>query len=263
MAGHPRPGRCGTARHLRLRPDLWASDVDNLHYWLGDGLSAGRKRLESWFPGLGDRLVAVDVEGTLAYVAREDVDALGDTHPSRAARFLPGHDQWVMGPGTKDTHVTPSTRRDLMTRKANPVIVDGVVCGTWARKGEEITVTWLDERRRPDQAIEREAGRLAGILDRDLRLRLASCRPPPATRCRAGRGGERGLGAPPASPRGCRRGRRRAAAARRSWPALSAAATAPMNASPAPVESTTLHLVSLDDLHAVGIPPPRPLPRRR
>jgi hypothetical protein len=61
-----------------------------------------------------------------------------------------------------------------MTRKANPVIVGGVVSGTWARKGDEITVTWLDERRRPVEAIEREAGRLAGILDRDLRISQAS-----------------------------------------------------------------------------------------
>ena len=123
--------------------------IDNLHYWLGNCLSAGRKRLDSWFEGLGDRLVAVDVEGSVAYVAREDVDALEVTHPSEAVRFLPGHDQWVMGPGTKDAHVTPPTRRDLMTRKANPVIAGGVVCGTWAREGDEITVTWLDERRRP------------------------------------------------------------------------------------------------------------------
>ena len=148
--------------------------LENIQYWLGEGLSAGRKRLGSWFEGLGDRLVAVDVEGTLAYVAREDVDSLEATHPSEAARFLPGHDQWVMGPGTKDAHVTPSTRRDLMTRKANPVVVGGVVCGTWARKGDELTVTWLDARPRPDQAIEREAARLAGILDTDVRLRLAS-----------------------------------------------------------------------------------------
>ena len=147
---------------------------DNLHYWLGNCLSAGRKRIESWFAGLGDRLVAVDVEGTVAYAVREDVDALEVTPPSEAVRLLPGHDQWVMGPGTKDAHVTPSARRDLMTRKANPVIVGGVVCGTWARKGDEITVTWLDERRRPGKAIEREAGRLAAILDRDLRLSLVS-----------------------------------------------------------------------------------------
>lgn len=147
--------------------------LDNLRYWLGNCLSAGRKRLDSWFVGLGDQLVPVDVEGTVAYVAREDVNALGVTQPSDAVRFLPGHDQWVMGPGTKDTHVTPSTRRDLMTRKANPVIAGGVVCGTWARKGDEVTVTWLGEGPRPDDALEREAGRLADLLGRDLHLSLA------------------------------------------------------------------------------------------
>ena len=105
---------------------------------------------------------------------REDVDALEAAQPSEAVRFLPGHDQWVMGPGTKDVHVTPPSRRDLMTRKANPVIVGGVVCGTWARKGDELTVTWLDERRRPGRPSKRETARLAGILGRDLHLTLAS-----------------------------------------------------------------------------------------
>jgi hypothetical protein len=147
---------------------------DNLHYWLGGGLSAGRKRLESWFAELADRLVAVDVEGTEAFVAREDVDELELTTPSDAVRLLPGHDQWVMGPGTKDPHITPPARRDLMTRKANPVIVGGVVCGTWARKGDELTVTWLDGRPRPEKAIDHEAARLAVILDRDLRVNLVS-----------------------------------------------------------------------------------------
>ncbi len=145
---------------------------DHLHYWLGEGLSAGRRRLKAWLSELGDRLVAVDVEGTVAYVAREDVDALEATLPSEAVRFLPGHDQWVIGPGTKDVHVTPSSRRDLMTRKANPVIVGGVVCGTWARSGDELVVAWLDERRPPDAAIEREAGRLADLLGGDLPVRL-------------------------------------------------------------------------------------------
>jgi hypothetical protein len=148
--------------------------IDNLHYWLGSGLSAGRKRLDSWFEGLGDRLVAIDVEGSVAYVAREDVEALEATNPSAAVRFLPGHDQWVMGPGTKEAHVTPSTLRDLVTRKANPVIAGGVVCGTWARKGDEVTVTWLDGRRPPRKEIERETGRLAAILGSELRLNLAS-----------------------------------------------------------------------------------------
>jgi hypothetical protein len=146
--------------------------LDNVHHWLGEGLSAGRKRLDKWFSGLGDRLVAVDVEGTAAYVVRDDLDAVAAAQPSEAVRFLPGHDQWVMGPGTKDVHVTPTSRRELMTRKANPVIVGGVVCGTWARKGDELTVTWLDERQRPDGPIKQEASRLAGILGRDLRVTM-------------------------------------------------------------------------------------------
>jgi hypothetical protein len=147
--------------------------LDRLHHWLGDGLSAGRKRLNSWISGLGDRLVGVDVEGTSAYAVREDVDSLVASLPSEAVRLLPGHDQWVMGPGTKDVHVVPSSRRGPVTRKANLVIVAGVVCGTWAHKGNELTVTWLDERRPPQHAIELEAARLAGILGRDLRMKLA------------------------------------------------------------------------------------------
>lgn len=146
--------------------------LDHLHYWLVDGLSAGRRRLESWFAALSGSLVAVDVEGTVAFVVRDDVEALTATTPSDAVRFLPGHDQWVIGPGTKDTRVTPPDRRDLMTRKANPVIVGGVVSGTWARRGDELTVTWLDARPRPDEAIEQEAGNLAELLGADLRVRL-------------------------------------------------------------------------------------------
>jgi hypothetical protein len=146
----------------------------HLHYWLGNGLSAGRKRLNRWLSELRDQLVAVDVEGTTAYVVGDDVDSLIAARPSDSVRFLPGHDQWVMGPGTKDVHVTPQSRRDLVTRKANPVVVGGVVCGTWARRGDELTVTWLDERRRPEDDIQQEAARLGGILGRDLRLTLLS-----------------------------------------------------------------------------------------
>lgn len=148
--------------------------LERIHYWLGEGLSAGRKRLNSWIFGLRDRLVEVDVEGTCAYVVREDVDSLIASRPSSTVRFLPGHDQWVMGPGTKDVHVTPPSRRDLVTRKANVVTVGGVVCGTWARKGDELLVVWLDEKQQPQRALEEEAARLSGILDRDLRLRLSS-----------------------------------------------------------------------------------------
>ncbi|WP_344154084.1 winged helix DNA-binding domain-containing protein [Nocardioides koreensis] len=143
---------------------------EHIHYWLGNGLSAGRKRLNGWLSGLRDRLVAVNVEGTTAYVVSDDIDSLEGAQPSSAVRFLPGRDQWVMGSGTKDAHVTPPSLRDPVARKSNLVIVGGVVCGTWTRKDDELTVVWLDERPRPDAAIEQETARLAGILGRDLHL---------------------------------------------------------------------------------------------
>ena len=105
---------------------------------------------------------------------RDDVDALAAARPSDAVRFLPGHDQWVIGPGTKDTRVTPASARDLMTRKANPVVVGGVVSGTWSRTGDELAVTWLDGHSRPGAALAQAAGRLADLLGLDLRLNLTS-----------------------------------------------------------------------------------------
>ncbi len=80
---------------------------DHLHYWLGEGLSAGRKHLLGWLKKVKDQLVVVNVDGDDAYVVSEDIDALMNTRPTQAVRFLPGHDQWVMGPGTKDTHIVP------------------------------------------------------------------------------------------------------------------------------------------------------------
>ena len=144
--------------------------TDHLHYWLGNGLSAGRKRLDRWIAGLGDRMVAFDVGGTTAYVMDDDADSLAAAGVSEVVRFLPGHDQWVMGPGTKDVHVTPSPLRDAMTRKANPVVVGGVVCGSWARKGDQLTVGWQDRRPKPELALREEAARLGGILGRDLHV---------------------------------------------------------------------------------------------
>lgn len=138
--------------------------LGQVHSWLGKGLSAGTKRLDRWLAGLADRLVPVDVEGTTAYVVDDDTDSLAAARPSEAVRFLPGHDQWVMGPGTTDVHVTPASRRDVVTRKANPVVVGGVVRGTWKKDQDTIAVTWLDEAPRPEDALATETQRVLGIL---------------------------------------------------------------------------------------------------
>ncbi len=147
---------------------------DNIHYWLGAGLSAGRKRLQGWLAQLSGRLTAVDVEGETAYVLSEDVDALMAARATRAVRLLPGHDQWVMGPGTNNEHVVPPAHRAPVTRKANLVIAGGVVSGTWSTRGGEVSVTWFAENRTaPRTALSEQVDRLATFLGRPLTLRLA------------------------------------------------------------------------------------------
>jgi hypothetical protein len=69
--------------------------------------------------------------------------------------------------------VPPPLRQDN-TRKANPVVTGGVVRGTWARKGDELTVTWRDRGPRPDASIRREAARLGEALSRELRVTIGS-----------------------------------------------------------------------------------------
>ncbi len=142
---------------------------DHLHYWLGNGLSAGTKRLQSWLAGMGERLVEVDVAGESAYVLREDVDELMAARPTGAVRLLPGHDQWVMGPGTKDQHVVPLACRTAVTRKSNLVTAGGLVSGTWSIKGGEARITWFGENGDPPRdALAQEVARLSVILDRPL-----------------------------------------------------------------------------------------------
>lgn len=143
---------------------------DHIHYWLGEGLSAGRKRLQGWLAQVQGQLVPVDVDGDTAYVVSEDVDALMAARTTEAVRFLPGHDQWVMGPGTKDEHVVPPAHRTPVTRKANLVIAGGVVSGTWSRKGGEVEVTWFERSGAlPRKALEEQVDRLATMTGQPLR----------------------------------------------------------------------------------------------
>ncbi|HTF12148.1 MAG TPA: crosslink repair DNA glycosylase YcaQ family protein [Asanoa sp.] len=142
----------------------------HVQYWLGEGLGGGRKRIRDWITDLGDRLAAVRIDGEPAYLLREDLDELTATPATRAVRFLPGYDQWVLGPGTADPHVVPPARRKLVSRKANLVIARGAVSGTWTLAGDEVVVAWFAEAGRvPKAALADETQRLAEILDKPLR----------------------------------------------------------------------------------------------
>jgi hypothetical protein len=141
---------------------------DHLYYWLGNGLGAGRKRIQTWIAGFGDRLAAVDIDGESAHVLREDLEELAATSPSTAVRLLPGYDQWVLGPGTADAHIVPPDKRALVSRGANSVLVGGVVSGTWSLSHDRFAVAWFADGGPPGQALAEEVARLATILDRPL-----------------------------------------------------------------------------------------------
>ena len=52
---------------------------DHVQYWLGNGLGAGRKRIQAWIAGFGDRLATLDIDGDSAYIMREDLEELAGT----------------------------------------------------------------------------------------------------------------------------------------------------------------------------------------
>jgi hypothetical protein len=146
---------------------------DRVHHWLGQGLGAGRGRLNRWLADLRDDvLTEVDVEGETALVLREDADALGATPTSTAVLLLPPFDQWLLGPGTSDEHVVPPAHRAVVSRGAAVVTVGGVVAGSWTATPDELRVSWFGGPAAPHDALAAAATRLGGLLDRDLRLVL-------------------------------------------------------------------------------------------
>lgn len=167
----------------------------NLRYWLADGLSAGRRRVERWTDEvLGDAATEVDVDGEPAILLREHVAEVEAAEPGEAVILLAGHDQWVLGPGTADTRVVPTERRAGVTRGAALVLLGGVVAGTWSveppggttgggrraageagRRPPVLAVTWFPEAGPvPDRALAAEADRLGTLLGSGLDVRATT-----------------------------------------------------------------------------------------
>lgn len=146
--------------------------MDHINHWLGEGLGAGRKRIRSWLGEVDHRLAEVDVDGESAWVLREHVDDLLATRDGSTVRLLPGSDQWVMGTGTADSHVTPLQQRSVVTKGANLVICGGVVSGTWAMRGNRVSVGWFGAGAVPTAEISDEVTRLGTIVGEELELEL-------------------------------------------------------------------------------------------
>lgn len=146
--------------------------ADAFGKWIGSGRISTRT-VRSWFAELGTRCAEVEVEGERSYVLTEDLDELCSTKPSRTVRLLPGFDQFVMGPSTKDGHVTPAKRRTAVSLQAgwiSPVVlVGGTVRGTWALDGAQARIAWFKEAGPvPQPSIRAEVKRLSAIVGRDL-----------------------------------------------------------------------------------------------
>jgi DNA glycosylase AlkZ-like len=163
-------GMCAVEAYFRA---YGPTTPDHVQYWLGSGLGAGRRRIQSWIAAFGDRLASVDIEGERAYILREDVEELSETAEAATVRLLPGNDQWVLGPGTADAHIVPPARRNVVSRQANIVICDGVVSGTWSLNDDGVITDWFNESGPPRrEALATEVARLATILDRSLQSTL-------------------------------------------------------------------------------------------
>jgi hypothetical protein len=177
-AGVPDPEVAGT-RALLAYLDAYGPDTTTgFRSWLSRGLVPPR-RIRAWVAELADRLAIVDLEGETAYIPSEHLDDLMTTRPSTSVRLLGGFDQWVLGPGTDDGHVTPAARRGAVSRTAGwiaPVVVrGGVVSGTWEQDDGIVRVAWFREVGAPPGAkLAAEVKRLGRIAGRSLRLEVGA-----------------------------------------------------------------------------------------
>lgn len=164
--GLPEPDEAGTRILESYLRAYGPAAIDHVRYWTG----AGEKRVRGWMAGLGDRLAEVVIEGERLHALGEDLGELAATPPTKAIRLLPGYDQWVLGPGTADTHIVPPGRRTLVSRQAHMIVLGGVVSGTWTLTDDQLTVAWFAEAGPvPRRALGEESERLAAILDRPLK----------------------------------------------------------------------------------------------
>jgi len=144
--------------------------------WLAGGWF-GKRHLKAWLATLSEQLAEVDVDGEPAYVLAKDLDELAAAKPTSTVRLLAGFDQYVLGPGTADGHVTPAARRTAVSKQSgwiSPVVVaGGTVSGTWELDRDQVRVTWFKEAGKPPRkALAAEVGRLSTILDRDLAMAI-------------------------------------------------------------------------------------------
>jgi Winged helix DNA-binding domain len=173
-AGVPEPEEAAPVAIAAYFGAYGPTTIDAFGNWLAGGWF-GKRRLRTWFDSVADRLAQVEVDGERAFVLAEDLDRLASAPSSSPVRLLPGFDQYVLGPGTRDGHVVPEARRAAVSKQSgwiSPVVVaDGVVCGTWQLDDDLLRVAWFSEAGDvPPGGLDAEVDRLGSIVGLDLRV---------------------------------------------------------------------------------------------
>ena len=149
--------------------------ADGVQYYLGAGLSAGRKALRSWLDDCRTAWSAVDIDGEDLLVFADDVDDLTSTAVSPTIRLLPAADPWVMGPGTANPRVVPPAHRATRDPRRQPRARERCRGRTWTRKAGTLSVAWFAVADPPDHdLLGAEAARLATFLGTELDLKVTS-----------------------------------------------------------------------------------------
>ena len=161
--------RALTRRYLAAYAPARREDLSR--WWGSHGLSPAKAQKR--FEALSDEAVQVDLEGERCWVLAEDLDAMREAAPSRAARLVPLFDQYVVNSNRGVAALVPAAARPLVFRQAGwisaSLIVDGAVAGVWRhdRRGARLEIAiepFGTVTKRVRAQAEADAARLADHL---------------------------------------------------------------------------------------------------
>ncbi|HZM77377.1 MAG TPA: winged helix DNA-binding domain-containing protein [Candidatus Limnocylindrales bacterium] len=147
--------------------------------WLMRGGSS-KAALKRWFTELVDagELTAVHVDGEPSYARTADLDDIAGSKPFDEVRLLDAFDQYVLGPGTKNTQIIAANRRGQISKTAGwiaPVVIaGGRVAGMWEISGSTLKASLFKESGPvPADGIESEAQRIGAYLGTGLKVSVS------------------------------------------------------------------------------------------
>lgn len=178
--GFPDPSEASPRMILAYLSGYGPATPEAFDQWLLRG-STPKSRMKEWLAAARHRIAEVDIEGRTALLPTDDLDDLLATRPTSVVRLLPGFDQYLLGPGTKDTAILPAARRQLVSRTAgriSPVVLRaGRVVGVWELRTDTVDFSLFPgEAALPRAEWEEELAVLSAALGRKLELTMPPIR---------------------------------------------------------------------------------------